>query len=56
MSTALKRILEKLFEIMKEEGIKSIYIRRSSHWDDKEHHEVDDDEYQTDIHMISNKR
>lgn len=56
MSTALKKILEKLFEIMKQEGIRSIYISRNSHWDDQEHRQIEDDEYTTDIHMISNKR
>lgn len=55
MSTALKRILEKLFEIMKQEGIDSIHVYRNSKWNAEKQDREYDDTYNTDIHMSSRR-
>lgn len=45
MSNAMKRLLEKLIELMKEEGIRYLNIRRESRWNAEERSVEDTGEY-----------
>ena len=45
MSNAMKRLLEKLIELMKEEGIRYLNIRRESKWNAEERRVEDTDDY-----------
>lgn len=45
MSNAMKRLLEKLIELMKEEGIRYLNIRRESRWNSEEKRNEDTDDY-----------
>lgn len=51
MNSTLKRIIEKLVEIMKQEGIDSIHIYRNTRWNAEKQDREYDDTYNTDIHM-----
>lgn len=54
MNNQLKKLIEKIIEIMKEEGIKWINIRSNGHYSAKDDIWVDDGDYSID--MSFNKR
>lgn len=51
MSNAMKRLLEKLIELMKEEGIRYLNIRRESRWNAEEKRHEYTDDYSIDFEL-----
>lgn len=54
MSNAMKRLLEKLIELMKEEGIRYLNIRRESRWNAEEKRPEDTDNFSINFEMDGN--
>lgn len=53
MSNAMKRLLEKLIELMKEEGIKYLTISQKSRWNAEEHRTEETDDYSINFELSS---
>ena len=53
MSNAMKKLLERLIELMKEEGIKYLTISRQSRWNAEEKRTEESDDYSINFELSS---
>lgn len=55
MSTQLKRLIERIVEIMKEEGINWLEIRNERRWNTEEHKYEDTQDYSVNMNYYKTK-